>query len=166
MAHELFCFSFEFEIGANRLRIKFSIGKSNLFLSNIWAWYPEKQPNWKKWVQIEKKTTFVIYGRKTAKRQDQTFLTETCPGLVLVKWARLDFDSGPDFDSNHTLIFLKKCSKSAKSNPIFYWKGRGDIALPLTIWIARWLNLVCQCFYFSRFRPSSEGKRGSKRDQR
>ena len=44
MAHELFCFPFvKFQVGANRLRIKFCIGKSNLFLSNIWAWYPEKQ---------------------------------------------------------------------------------------------------------------------------
>ena len=45
-------FSFpKFESGANRLSIKFCIGKSNLFLSNIWAWYPEKQPNFKKWVE-------------------------------------------------------------------------------------------------------------------
>ena len=53
MAHELFCFSFViFEIGANRLKIKFWIGRSNLFLSDIWALYPEKQPNLKKWVEI------------------------------------------------------------------------------------------------------------------
>ena len=56
MAHELFCLSFvKFEIGTNRLRIKFCVGVLNLVLSNIWAWYPKKQPNLKKWVKIEKK---------------------------------------------------------------------------------------------------------------
>ena len=40
------------------------------------------------------------------------------------------FDSDPlTFD--HTCIFTKKRSKSAKSNPIFHWKGTQDTALIL-----------------------------------
>ena len=42
-----------------------------------------------------------------------------------------DFDSDPvSFDP--TLLFAQKCTKSAKSNPIFHLKGRKDKALVLT----------------------------------
>ena len=55
MAHNLLCSSSNFvQIGVNRFRIKFCIGKWNLFLSNVWVWYPGKQPNLKKWIEIEK----------------------------------------------------------------------------------------------------------------
>ena len=74
-----------------------------------------------------RKTTFVIYSRKTGKSWDQTFLTGTCQGIV-VTWAGLDFDSG-SLTCDHGLIFPKKRSKSAKSNPIFHWKGTRDTAL-------------------------------------
>ena len=143
MAHELFCLSFvKFEIGTNRLRIKFCVGVLNLVLSNIWAWYPKKQPNLKKWFKIEKKkTTFVLYSCKIDKCWDQTFLTGTCPGIVRLQQSRSFFYSDPlTFDHAH--IFPRKSSGSAKSNPIFHLKRRKDTALILRFldsWMSEFL---------------------------
>ena len=47
------------------------------------------------------------------------------------EWTMLNFDSDPlAFD--HALIFTKKRSKSAKSNPVFYLKGTRVRSLILT----------------------------------
>ena len=48
---------------------------------------------------------------------------------------------------------------------ILFFIGRGQEIRPLfcDFWIARWLNLICGCFYFVRFRPSSGGQSGTKR---
>ena len=81
-----------------------------------------------------KKTTFVIYSRRTGKRWDQHFLTEICPGNVLVGWAELHFDSDP-LTLDHARFFTKKSQNRAKSNPIFHLKGRGD-----TAWIFQFLD--------------------------
>ena len=53
-----------------------------LIFSKLGVWYLEKQPNLKKWSEIEKKTTFGTYSRKTGKFWNQTFYTGTCPIIV------------------------------------------------------------------------------------
>ena len=57
-------------------------GNQTHFFSKVGAWYLEKQPNLKKWSEIEKKKAFGTYSRKTGKFWDQTFLTGTCPRIV------------------------------------------------------------------------------------
>ena len=52
------------------------------------------------------------------------------PGNRVGKIGMSNFDSGP-LTCDHALIFPKKRSKSAKSNPIFHWKGTRDMALIL-----------------------------------
>ena len=77
----------------------------------------------------------------------------------------LDFDSDPlTFD--HALIFTKKRWKSAKSNPIFHWKGTKDRVLILTYLDSMMAEFFSSFFYFPQFRPSSGGNRGSKLDQK
>ena len=82
MPHELFCFSFvKFEIGANRLRIQFCIGKSNLFLPCIWVWYPIKQPNLKKWIEIKQKGPLSVIAAKLATFGSKIFALDYAPEL-------------------------------------------------------------------------------------
>ena len=77
----LFSFSKKFEIGSSRLRIKFCIGKLNLFLSRIWVWYPKKQPNLKKWFEILKKRPLCLIAAKLATAGTKLFALEHAPEL-------------------------------------------------------------------------------------
>ena len=103
----------------------------------------------------------MIYSCKTGKCWDQTFLTGTCPEMVLVTLAGLDFDSGP-LTGDHALIFPKKCSKSANSNLIFHWKGRGDTALPLTYLDSPMAEFNLLIFLFFSILGIFRGKNGVK----
>ena len=76
------------------------------------------------------------------------------PGIVLVTWAGFHFHSDP-LMLDHTIYFTKKCSKSAKGNPIFHLKGRRATRLGLTDLDS--LNFCLEFFYFPRFRPSNFG---------
>ena len=103
----------------------------------------------------------MIYSHKTGKCWDQTFLTGTCPEMVLVTWAGLDFDSGP-LKGDHALIFAQKCSKSAKSNLIFHRKGRGDMALLLTYLDSPMAEFNLPIFLFFSISAIFRGKNGIK----
>ena len=69
------------------------------------------------------------------------------PGLMATAKAMLVFDSDP---LTTPRFFSKKCSKNAKSNPIFHWKGSGDEVLILT-----YLDLLMTQFLLQLFLPSS-----------
>ena len=57
--------------------------------------------------------------------------------------ARVDFHSDTlTFDLAQN--FTKKPSKSAKSNPIFHWKGRRDTSWLYDFCIAQWVNFFLQ----------------------
>ena len=60
-----------------------------------------------------KKTTFVIYSRKTGNSWDKTFLSGTCTGIVLVTWAGLDFEWDP-LTLDHAPFFTQKKPKWSK----------------------------------------------------
>ena len=84
---------------------------------------------------------------------------------ILNLWTgQVDFDADP-LTSDHAQIFPNKCLKSAKSNPIFYLKGRGDTVLPLAYLDCPMAEYLSVNMYFFRFRPFSGGKRGSKLDK-
>ena len=84
--------------------------------------------------------------------------------ILNLRTGQVDFDANP-LTSDHAQIFPNKCSKSAKSNPIFYLKGRGDMVLPLAYLDCPMPEYLSVNMYFFRFRPFSGGKRGSKLDK-
>ena len=71
---------------------------------------PGKAAKLEKVVQNRKNTTFGTYSHKTGKRWDKTFLTGTCPGMVLVTWAGLDFHWDP-LTLDPAPFFTQKCPK-------------------------------------------------------
>ena len=65
-------------------------------------WYPEKQPNLKKWFEIKKTQPLAPIAAKLASAGTKLFLIGTCPAIVLVTWAGLDFDWDTlTFDPGH-----------------------------------------------------------------
>ena len=91
-------------------------------------WYPEKQPNLKKWSEILKKWPLSVIAAKLASDGTKLFWLEQelwdCNrvGQILI----LAFQSltGPIF-------FPINAQNRAKSNPIFHLKGKRDTALIL-----------------------------------
>ena len=59
-------------------------------------------------------------------------------------------------------ICTKKCSKSAKSNPIFHLKGRRDTSWLYNFWIAQWVNFFLQNYFFKNLAIFFRGKKGVK----
>ena len=102
----------------------------------------------------KKKTTFGTKRLKTGIWWDQTLCIFWMPGIVLVTWAGFHFHSDP-LMLDHTIYFTKKCSKSAKGNPIFHLKGRRATRLGLTDLDSP--NFCLEFFYFPWFRPSNFG---------
>ena len=108
--------------------------------------------------------TFGTYSPKTGRCWDQNILTGACPGIVLVTWAGLDFDFW-SLILYHAHIFPKKHSKSAKSNPIFHWKGRGDTALPFIYLDSAMAKYNLQMFLIFSILATFKGKKRIKGDQ-
>ena len=82
MPHELFYFwVLKFQTGANRLRIKFCTSNSYSFFSKVGAWYLQKQPNLKKWSEIEKKRPLAPIAAKLGISGKKLFWLEHAPEL-------------------------------------------------------------------------------------
>ena len=92
---------------------------------------PGKAAKLEKVVSNFKKMTFGTKRLKTGIWWDQTLCILETPGIVAAAQARLDFDLEP-LECDHAPFFAKKCSKSAKSNPIFHLKWRRATGLGLT----------------------------------
>ena len=64
----------DFKIVPNYSELNFSTSKWNSFISKKRVWYPEKQPNLKKWFEIWKKTSFDSTKLKTGKWWELTWI--------------------------------------------------------------------------------------------
>ena len=137
MVHKLFCLSFvKFELDANRLRIKCCVGISNLFLSDIWAWYSKKQPNLKKWVKIEKKRPLSFIAAKLTSAGIKLFWQEYSQEL----WDcnRVGHFLIPILYRLTTPILSQKnAQKVLKVILLFIWKGGKIRPWFCDFWIAR-----------------------------
>ena len=118
-----------------------------------------KLETWKSGLKLKK--TFVIERHQVGMWWDQNLCIFKTSGFVDLAQAGLDFHSDPlTFDL--TQIFNKKCSKSAKSSPIFHLKGRRDTSWFYNFWIAQWVNFFLQNYFFKNLAIFFRGKKGVK----
>ena len=85
-------------------------GSIDQFLSQMWTWSPEEQPNLQKLGSNFSKMSFGTYSRKTGKCWNQNFGGFSRSTTIWVKYAALNFDSD-DLTCGAHLFLPQKCKK-------------------------------------------------------
>ena len=143
------------------LELNSALGNQTYFYQKCGSCTQKSNETWnlKIRVKTKKKKNICDWKGIDGKWWDQNLCIFKTSGFMALAQATIDIHS-ESLTFDLAQIFIKKRSKSAKSNPIFHLKGRRDTSSLYHFWIAQWVNFfppkLLLLFLIS---PSSSGEK-------